>query len=122
LQKVMAAVINAIAISERECLLTLDDYHLITAPEVHQAMAFLLERRPDNLRIAVGTRSDPPLPIAKLRAERKVAELRAADLRFTRDEANEFLSEVMELAVEPDVVTALEARTEGWIVGLQLVA
>ena len=122
LQKVMSNIINAVAASERECVLTFDDYHLITAPGIHQAVTFLLERRPDNLRIAIGTRSDPPLPIAKLRAQRKVAELRAANLRFTRDEAGDFLRNVMELAVEPDLVAALEARTEGWIVGLQLAA
>ena len=122
LQKVMSAVINALAVTECECLLTLDDYHLIASREIHQAIGFLLERHPDNLRIAIGTRSDPPLPIAKLRAQGKIAELRAADLRFTRDETADFLRNVMDLAVESDVVAALESRTEGWIVGLQLAA
>jgi LuxR family maltose regulon positive regulatory protein len=122
LQNVMSVVINAVAASERECLLVLDDYHLITAPVIHQAIAFLLERRPENLRIAIGTRSDPPLPIARLRAQGKLAEVRAANLRFTRDETAEFLIDVMQLAIGPDVVEALEARTEGWIVGLQLAA
>ena len=122
LQKVMSEIINAVAATDRECLLVLDDYHLITAPEIHQSVAFLLERRPENLRIAVGTRSDPPLPIARLRAQGKVSEVRAADLRFTHAEAAEFLNDVMQLALPSAVVEALEARTEGWIVGLQLAA
>jgi ATP/maltotriose-dependent transcriptional regulator MalT len=121
-QKVMSAIINAVATSDRQCLLILDDYHLVTALPVHQSLAFLLEHRPDNLQIAIGTRSDPPLPIAKLRAQGQVAEVRAADLRFTLDETAEFLNDVMQLALTADTVAALEARTEGWVAGLQLAA
>jgi LuxR family transcriptional regulator, maltose regulon positive regulatory protein len=122
LHRVIPSIINAIAASDRECLLVLDDYHLISSPAIHSALAFLLARRPDNLRVVIGTRSDPPLPLARLRAQGQLAEIRAANLRFTRDETAQFLNEVMELDLAPDAVAALEARTEGWIAGLQLAA
>jgi LuxR family maltose regulon positive regulatory protein len=103
-------------------ILVLDDYHAITTPAIHEALAFLLDHLPPTLHLVVASREDPPLPLARLRARGQVAELRAADLRFTPDEAAAFLRDVMRLAVSADDVAALEARTEGWIAGLQLAA
>lgn len=103
-------------------LLVLDDYHVITAAEVHEAVTFLLEHAPDHLHLLLATRSDPPLPLARLRSRGELIELRAADLRFTAGEAQEFLNEVMGLDLAEGDVDALEARTEGWVVGLQLAA
>ncbi len=122
LQRILPAVINAVLSSGRECVLILDDYHLISAPPIHSAMAFLLEHLPENLRIAIGSRSDPPLPLARLRARGQLLEIRAASLRFTTDETTQFLNEVMRLELSPKGVTALEERTEGWVAGLQLAA
>lgn len=103
-------------------VLVLDDYHVIRAPDVHEAVSFLLEHLPDHLQLVIATRSDPPLPLARLRSRRQLTELRATDLRFTSDEAREFLNRAMELDLTAADVDALEERTEGWIVGLQLAA
>lgn len=102
--------------------LILDDYHVIEAEPVHRSVAFLLEHLPPQLHLVIATRSDPPLPLARLRARAELAELRAADLRFTPDEAAAFLNEVMGLRLLAADVASLERRTEGWIAGLQLAA
>jgi len=109
------------AVPERTTIV-LDDYHTIAAREVHAAVAFLVERLPPQAHLALATRADPPLPLARLRARALLTELRATDLRFTRDETAAFLTDCMGLALDPADVAALEARTEGWIVGLQLAA
>ncbi|HEX8510889.1 MAG TPA: LuxR C-terminal-related transcriptional regulator, partial [Propionibacteriaceae bacterium] len=103
-------------------VLVLDDYHAIGAAEVHEAMAFLLDHLPDHLHLVMATRSDPPLPLARLRGRRQLTEVRAADLRFTPAEAREFLNHAMGLDLTTTDVDALEERTEGWIAGLQLAA
>jgi LuxR family maltose regulon positive regulatory protein len=105
-----------------EVLLVLDDYHLIDTQPVHASLTFLLGHLPPGLRLVLASRSDPPLPLARLRAGGQLTELRADDLRFTADEAAALLRE----AVDPDLpgaaVAALAARTEGWAAGLQLAA
>ncbi|HEX9118130.1 MAG TPA: LuxR C-terminal-related transcriptional regulator [Anaerolineae bacterium] len=122
LPRTLSALINAVTVSDRECVLILDDYHLIAAPAVHSAVAFLIEHLPENLHIVIGSRSDPPLPLARLRVRGQLLEIRAADLRFSADETALFLNEMMRLALSPALVKALEDRTEGWIAGLQLAA
>ncbi|WP_123918461.1 LuxR C-terminal-related transcriptional regulator [Georgenia muralis] len=103
-------------------VLVLDDYHVIEASDVLEAVAFLLEHVPDHLRLVVATRSDPPLPLARLRTSGRLTEVRAADLRFRPDEARELLNRAMGLDLTPADVDALEGRTEGWVAGLQLAA
>jgi LuxR family maltose regulon positive regulatory protein len=103
-------------------VLVLDDYHVITTPAIHEALTFLLDHLPPTLHLVIASREDPPLPLARLRVRGRANELRAADLRFTRDEAAAFLRDSMRLAVSADDVAALEARTEGWAAGLQLAA
>lgn len=122
LQTVLPAIINTVAAGGRDCALILDDYHLIAVPAIHAAMAFLLERLPENMRVALGSRSEPPLPVARWRARGRLLEVRAADLRFTPDETARFLNEVMRLDLPAALTAALEERTEGWIAGLQLAA
>jgi LuxR family maltose regulon positive regulatory protein len=108
-----------------EAVLVLDDYHVIAARPVHDSVQFLLEHLPPGLRLVLTSRSDPPLGLARLRARGQLAELRAADLRFTADEAAAL---VREMAGEPGAalpdtaLAALAARTEGWAAGLQLAA
>jgi LuxR family maltose regulon positive regulatory protein len=101
-------------------VLVLDDYHSIDAPDVHDAVTFLVDHLPDHLRLLIATRSDPPLPLARLRSRGQLTEVRAADLRFTPAEAREFLNRVMGLELTVPDVAALDERTEGWIAGLQL--
>jgi len=122
MQKMLGAIINAIASSERDCVLILDDYHLIGNPAIHTALAFLLEHRPENMRVVLGSRSEPPLPLARLRARGQLFEIRTADLRFTPDETARFLKEVMHLQLSAEMVATLDERTEGWAAGLQLAA
>jgi LuxR family maltose regulon positive regulatory protein len=105
-----------------DIVLVLDDYHLISAPQIHEGIAFLLEHQPHNLHLVLATRADPPLHLPRLRARGHLTELRQGDLRFTAEEAAAFLNSVMGLDLSAEDVAALEARTEGWIVGLQLAA
>ena len=116
------ALINELAADpgEDEVLLVLDDYHLIDAQPVHGSLLFLLEHLPPGLRMVLASRSDPPLPLARLRAGGQLAELRAAELRFTSDEAASLLREAIGADLPGTAVAALTARTEGWAAGLQL--
>ena len=100
----------------------LDDYQFINSQAVHEAVAFLLEHCPRTFHLVIASRSDPPLPLARLRARGQTVELRAADLRFTEPEAAQFLNDVMGLHLDAGSVAALEERTEGWIAGLQMAA
>ncbi len=105
-----------------EFVLVLDDYHVLDARSVDQALTFLLEHLPAHMHLVITTREDPALPLARLRARGQLTDLRAADLRFTTSEAAGFLNQVMGLTLSPEDIAALEARTEGWIAGLQLAA
>jgi len=125
---ILAMLINDIATSSQTgqdvcaCVLFLDDYHCITSRSVHQAVRFLLNHLPLQLHLVLAGRADPPLPLARLRAQGQLKELRAADLRFAPDEAAAFLNDVMELRLSEADIAALDARTEGWIAGLQMAA
>ena len=120
----VTALINELAADPGpdEVLLVLDDYHLVDSGPVHESVAFLLENLPPGLRVVVSSRADPPLPLARLRARGQLAELRAADLRFTSEEAAALLGEAAGPGLPGTAVTALVARTEGWAAGLQLAA
>ena len=122
IEVVLATLLNELAAVAHEVVLVLDDYHVIEAEDVHEGMAYMLDHAPPQLRVVIAARSDPPLPLARLRARGDLVEVRAADLRFTRDEAAAYLNEVMGLDLTTLDVTALEGRTEGWIAALQLAA
>jgi LuxR family maltose regulon positive regulatory protein len=119
---VLVSLINDLDVLAGPTVVALDDYHLIDGAAVHEAVTFLLDNLPPQVTLAMTTRADPPLPLSRLRARGELVEVRAADLRFTTDEAAVFLNEVMELQLDPALVAALEARTEGWAAGLQLAA
>jgi LuxR family maltose regulon positive regulatory protein len=119
---VLTVLLNEMAALPQGVLLVLDDYHLLSEPPIHEGLAFLLEHLPPQMHVVISTRADPPLPIHRLRARGQLTELRSSDLRFTADEAAAFLNAVMGLGLAAEDVEALEARTEGWIVGLQLAA
>jgi LuxR family transcriptional regulator, maltose regulon positive regulatory protein len=118
----VTALINELAADPGpdEVLLVLDDYHLVDSRPVHESVAFLLENLPPGLRVVVSGRADPPLPLARLRARGQLAELRAAELRFTGEEAAALLGEAAGPGLPGTAVAALVARTEGWAAGLQL--
>ena len=113
-------LINDISASQNFIVLVLDDYHLITSEQVHQSVTFLLENLSPNLHLVIASRTDPPLPIARLRARGQLTEIRAGDMRFTPEEVATFFQQIMGLDLSGDELTSLEARTEGWVAGLQL--
>jgi LuxR family maltose regulon positive regulatory protein len=117
---VLASVLNELNAISNDVVLVLDDYHLIDAQDIHTGMVFLLDHLPPHMHLVIGSRADPPLPLARLRARGELVEVRAADLRFTPDEAAVYLTEVMGLHLTAGDVAALEGRTEGWIAALQL--
>jgi LuxR family transcriptional regulator, maltose regulon positive regulatory protein len=119
---ILTALLNDITTLPDPFLLVLDDYHVIDAQPIDQALTFLVEHLPPQLHLVIATREDPPLPLARFRARGQSTELRATDLRFTATEAAAFLTEVMGLDLSADDIAALDARTEGWIAGLQLAA
>lgn len=127
-ESILTGLLNEIAALPNDFFLILDDYHVIesepvdASTSVDEALAFLLEHQPPQMHLAITTREDPRLPLARLRGRGQLTELRASDLRFTLSEAAEFLNQVMDLNLSEADITALEIRTEGWIAGLQLAA
>jgi LuxR family maltose regulon positive regulatory protein len=119
---VLTTLINDLGGLDRDVVLVLDDYHLVDAVEVQEGMVFLLDHVPPRLHLVISGRADPALPLARLRARGELVEIRAADLRFTPDEALVYLNGVMGLQLTAADVAALEGRTEGWIAALQLAA
>jgi ATP/maltotriose-dependent transcriptional regulator MalT len=99
--------------------LVLDDYHVIASPQIQGGVAFLLGHLPCGLRRVIAGRSDPPLPLGELRARGRLAEVRAADLRFSTEETASFLRDLWGLQLPDDAIAALTERTEGWVAGLQ---
>src|SRR5580692_2552688 len=118
----LVALLNDLDAISNDVVLVLDDYHVIDARDVQDGMAFLLEHLPPQIHLVIASRADPPLPLARLRGCGELVEIRAADLRFTPNEAAAYLNEVMGLVLTAPDVAALEERTEGWIAALQLAA
>jgi LuxR family transcriptional regulator, maltose regulon positive regulatory protein len=121
-EAVVESVLNDLDRHPTDLLLVLDDYHLIEASEIHASMAFLLEHQPPRLHLVIASRSDPALALAGLRAHGQLVEVRAADLRFTAEEAAAYLNGPMGLTLTEGDLAALDRRTEGWIAALQLAA
>ena len=119
-QELLIALINDLAAAGSGLLLVLDDYHAIRNFAVHERIGFLLANQPPGFHLVIGTREDPPLPLARLRARDQITEIREHALRFTIDEGGAFFSRTMGLALPPESVATLLSRTEGWITGLQL--
>ena len=119
---VLAGLLDDLDALPGRTVIALDDYHVVDAADVHEAVTFLVDNLPPQVTLAIATRADPPLPLARLRARGELVEIRAADLRFTEAEAAAFLNEVMGLGLAPWLVAGLERRTEGWAAGLQLAA
>lgn len=122
LETILAALVNELAAAEESLALVIDDYHLIRSLEIHNNLNFLLDHQPANFHLILLTREDPPLNLARRRARRQMIEIRPVDLRFNREEAAEFLRAAMGLTLTTEQIAALENRTEGWIVGLQMAA
>jgi len=122
IEPVVVSLINDISQLPDGLIVVLDDYHLIEADQVHTGLSYLLEHQPPNLHIILGTRVDPSISLARLRAHNQLIEIRAEDLQFSTEEAAILLNEKMGLHLKPDHIEALNTHTESWVVGLQLAA
>jgi LuxR family transcriptional regulator, maltose regulon positive regulatory protein len=120
--RVLAALINAVAAYlDKDAVLILDDYHVLTSPAIQHMLMFLVEHLPSHLHMMLGTRTDPPLPLARLRVRGQLREIRADELRFSLAEVEAFLL-AMGITLDDGTIQNLEQRTEGWIAGVQLAA
>ncbi len=122
IEAVLASLLNDLSCVADDVVLVLDDYHVVDSRDVHDGVAFLLEHLPPQLHLVIAGRADPPLPLARLRGRGELVEVRAADLRFTGDEAAAYLGGAVGPELTAQDVAALETRTEGWIAALQLAA
>src|SRR5690348_5711091 len=113
----LVALLNDLDAISNDVVLVLDDYHVIDARDVQDGMTFLLEHLPPQIHLVIASRTDTPLPLARLRGRGELAEIRAADLRFTPGEAAAYLNEVMGLVLTAADVAALEGRSEERRVG-----
>lgn len=122
IEHLLTALINELAMAATPLALVLDDYHRAETPAHDTALAFLIEHLPATLHLILTARADPALPLTRLRAQGRIAELHAADVRFSAEEVERFLRDTMHVALPADQVARLEQRTEGWVAGLQLAA
>jgi ATP/maltotriose-dependent transcriptional regulator MalT len=122
LETVLTTLINELAQLEYTGILVLEDYHVITSPQIHETVTYLVDHLPATLHLLILTRSNPPLPLARLRAHDDLYELHTADLRFSLEETQTFLQQTLPFSLSPEAITRLEARTEGWVAGLRLLA
>jgi len=122
LQSILTVFINHIQAVDSSILVVLDDYHFITNRTIHEGMLFFLDHLPANMHVVIATRSDPPIPLARLRARRQLTEIRADDLRFSYKETDDLFNQLMGLGLPPQEMARLGERTEGWIAGLQMAA
>ena len=121
-ETILTLFINELAQLPDKVILVLEDYHLIDAQQIHASLAYLIEHLPATAHLILMTRSDPPLPLARMRVRNELNELRAADLRFSLEETQVFLRQTISLPLPPEVTRRLAERTEGWAAGLRLVA
>lgn len=121
-ETLLKALINQLHAIENPFILVFDDYQVIRNDQIHQIIRTILEHMPKSMQLVLTTREDPPFPLAKLRAAKKLLELRISNLRFTEEEAKTFFSRQRDLTLNEDQIQHLYKRTEGWIAGLQLTA
>ena len=119
-EHMLPGLINELSDRDQSIVLALDDYHVIDNGHIHRQIEELIDRLPLTMHVAIATRSDPPLPLGRLRARAHLTEIRAPDLRFDVTEAEAFLNEMLGLDLDRNDVMALQDRTEGWVAGLQL--
>jgi LuxR family maltose regulon positive regulatory protein len=122
MEAVLTVLLNEITAVSKPFTLVFDDYHVIDSSSIHQQLTFILAHQPAQMHLVIASRSDPPLNLSRLRGRNQLSELRTDDLRFTPEETAAFLNDMMGLGLSAKDIAALEARTEGWIVGLQMAA
>ena len=121
-ETLLTPFINELAQLLQQCVIVLEDYHAISAPEIHAALTFLIDHLPSTVHIVLMTRSEPPLPLARWRARGEVNDITATDLRFSSDEIQAFLRQTVRAPISLEAASRLEQKTEGWAAGLRLVS
>ena len=122
IEAALGSLINEIDASDSDLILILDDYHQIDTPAIHMAVGFLIEHLPEHMCLVIGTRTDPSIPIHRLRARGQITEIRVEDLRFSREETRRYLEGILGDQFSSSDIANLDSRIEGWIAGLQMVA
>jgi LuxR family transcriptional regulator, maltose regulon positive regulatory protein len=115
-------LINELLVIEKKIILVLDDFHLINNIEIFRLLTYFLEHIPNNIHLIISTRSDPSLPVAKLRSQHQLVEIRSSDLSFSSTEINQLFKNILKINLSAEDISTLENKTEGWIAGLQLTA
>ncbi len=118
----VTALVNQVVEYDQSVVLILDDYHEITEPAIHEALSFWLDNQPPNFHLVITSRTEPPLPLPRLRVRRQVTEIETEALRFSRAESADFLNQHMHLNLSADDIAQLDLITEGWVASLQLAA
>lgn len=121
-ESILTAFLNDLAVSDQPLVLVIDDYHLINNVDVHQAMTFILDHMPVQLHLVITSRNEPPLPLTLLRARNALNAINSRDLRFTPDEAAQFLAHTMGVSLTAEQIAQLDEQVEGWVTGYQLIA
>jgi LuxR family maltose regulon positive regulatory protein len=120
----VTALINDIAanlpITAQPVSLILDDYHLISAPQIHEQLIYFIDFLPPQLNLVLTTRIEPPIPIAKWQVKNFVDEIYANDLAFSLEESEQFFSDYMSLNLSKEEITQIREKTEGWAAAMQL--
>ena len=122
LDMILTALVNELAQLTRECVLVLEDYHLITTPQIHDSVALLLEHLPPRLHLLIISRTQPPLPLPRMAAAGELTTVEAPELRFSNAETEIFLEQATVLALQPGAIELLEGKLEGWVAGLRMFA
>ena len=122
IQSILTALINDIAAFPDAFAIVLDDYHVIDSPSIHEALTYLIAHLPANMHVVIATRTDPPLPLARLRARDRLTEIRARNLRFDINETESFFHREIGEKLTREELMVLGERTEGWIAGLKIAA
>ena len=121
-QALIGSIVNDLIELSTQLVLVLDDYHLIEAEQIHKSVNALIELLPVSVHLAIITRREPPLAVARLRVDGTLTEIRFGDLRFSRGEIDGLMNDIMNLNLSEDDIVTLTERTEGWVVGVQMAA
>lgn len=121
-EALLVTLLNDLIQHDSQGLLVLEDSHVLTTPQLHEGMSFFVEHLPPGMRMMLLSRSDPPIPLARLRARGETCELFVPDLYFAANEVEEFFQETLGVSLPPAVVTQIDGRVEGWAAGLRLIA
>ena len=122
IEYILELLINDILTIKSDFLLVIDDLHLIDSKEIYKIVSFITDYKPENFKMAVLTRSDPPLSLARMRSQNELSEIRSSDLSFTDHDTTEFFNRKLKLGLTQKDINLVELKTEGWIAGLQLTA